>query len=128
MFTRRIFVQGTAALISGLIPAIAGAAAKAAPVQGLVLLDSIETPMFQPVRGQRHIRLTGSQLERFNTLKALFDEPGELQVQVHLDDTAQVLLETALNATGKTVTIAPEPVLGQRSFIARAAGWKGDFA
>lgn len=111
-------------MLGGLLPAVAGLAAQAATVDGraLTLLDSVETPLFQPAPRQRHIRLSGSQLERFNTLKALFSEAGELHVQVHLDDTAHVLLETALNAAGKTVTTNPEPVLGQRSFIAKSAG------
>lgn len=123
MFSRRIFVQGTAAILSGLLPSFAGLAAQAATDgKALTLLDSVETPVFQPAPGQRHIRLSGSQLDRFNALTALFSETGELHVQVHLDDTAHVLLETALNAAGKTVTTAPAPAIGQRSFIARSAG------
>ena len=54
--------------------------------------------------GYTYLRLSGSQLDRFNRLREVFAARETLQVELHLDGTAEVLLETALNAAGRSVT------------------------
>ncbi|MFQ8433621.1 hypothetical protein [Amaricoccus sp. W119] len=104
MFSRRVFIQGTAAVFGALLPSIAASSEQAAS-QTTIAIDSVETPRFDAAGYQRHIRLSGGQLDRFNRLKRLFDETSEIRLDIHLDDTGRVLLETALNASGKHVTL-----------------------
>ena len=104
MFTRRIFMQGTAAILGGLLPALSAARAQAAANQPVIAIDSVETPFFAAGPGQRHLRLSGSQLDRFNQLREVLGAPGALRIDAHRDGTAEVLLETALNTAGRSVT------------------------
>lgn len=99
MFTRRRFMQGSAALLGALS---AARAAVAAPVAAPMTIDSAETPFFDP--GPCHLRLSGSQLDRFQQLRALFADPAELRIELYLDAAADVLLDTALNAAGRSVS------------------------
>lgn len=98
MFTRRSFMQGSAAVL-GALSAVGAAAA--APVAAPITIDSAETPFFAP--GPRHLRLAGSQLDRFRQLRTLLADPATLRLELHLDAAAEVLLDTALNAQGRAV-------------------------
>lgn len=98
MFTRRSFMQGSAALLGALS---AAGAAVATPAAAPITIDSAETPFFGP--GPRHLRLEGSQLDRFRQLRALLADPAALRLELHLDAAAEVLLDTALNAQGRAV-------------------------
>lgn len=104
MFTRRIFMQGTAAILGGLLPALSAARAQAAATPPVLTIDSDETPFFGAGHGGQHLRLSGSQLDRFARLRDTLAVPGPLQVHLHLDGTGEVLLDTALNAAGRAVT------------------------
>lgn len=104
MFTRRIFMQGTAAILGGLLPALSAARAQAAADLSTVAIDSTETPFFRAGHAQAHLRLSGSQLDRFNQLREVLGASGTLRIDTHLDGTAEVLLETALNTAGRSVT------------------------
>lgn len=100
MFTRRSFMQGSAALLGALSGARAAVAAPLAATP--ITIDSAESPFFGP--GPRHLRLAGSQLDRFRQLRALLSDPAMLRIELHLDATAEVLLDTALNAAGRSAT------------------------
>lgn len=104
MFTRRIFMQGAAALLGGLLPALGAARAQAAPPPPVLAIDSAETPFFAGGPARPHLRLSGSQLDRFNQLREVLATPEALRIDTHLDGTAEVLLDTALNAAGRSVT------------------------
>lgn len=104
MFTRRIFMQGTAAILGGLLPALSAAGARAATDAPVIAIDSVETPFFAAGPARQHLRLSGSQLDRFNQLREVFAKREALRIDAHLDGTAQVLLETALNTAGRSVT------------------------
>lgn len=104
MFTRRIFMQGTAAILGGLLPALSASRTQAAADLPAVAIDSVETPFFGAGHAGRHLRLSGSQLDRFNQLRDVLGAPGTLRIDAHLDGTAEVLLDTALNTAGRSVT------------------------
>lgn len=104
MFTRRTFMQGTAAILGGLLPALSASGTQAAADLPTVAIDSTEAPFFPASAARRHLRLSGSQLDRFNQLREVFGTPEALRIDTHLDGTAEVLLETALNAAGRSVT------------------------
>lgn len=103
MISRRIFMQGTAVAVGVASPLVAGIAAqaKALPAPTLVI-DSLETPS-KFVGSAQTLRLSGSQLERFEQLRAVFSAGINHQVEAHLDNASQLLLETALNAAGTSV-------------------------
>lgn len=103
MFTRRIFMQGTAAILGGLLPALSASRTQAAANLPVLAIDSVEKPFFAAGPARQHLRLSGSQLDRFNRLREVFATRETLRVEVHLDGTAEVLLETALNAAGRSV-------------------------
>ncbi|MGD9866122.1 MAG: twin-arginine translocation signal domain-containing protein [Pseudodonghicola sp.] len=99
MFSRRTFMKGATVAMGCLALPLSGAGARTATgVQ--IAIDSVETPLFTAAPGIRHLRLAGSQLERFETLRRLFSASPAMRVQAHLDDSGQVLLESALLATG----------------------------
>lgn len=113
MFTRRRFMQGSATVLGALsaVPAVAApalaptappTAPPKAPIPAPVAIDSAETPFF--TAHPQHLRLAGSQLARFRRLSGLFAQPGPLRLELHLDASAEVLLDTAMNATGRFVT------------------------
>ena len=103
MISRRTFMQGSAVAVGAASPLVAGLAAqaKAAPLPTLVI-DSIETPYAFTGKAEL-LRLSGSQLERFEQLRAAFSSGINHQVEAHLETASRVLLETALNATGTSV-------------------------
>lgn len=103
MFTRRNFMQGTAAILGGLLPALSAARAQAAAPSPVIAIDSVETPFFAAGPARQHLRLSGSQLDRFNQLRQVFANRDTLRIDAHLDGTAEVLLETALNTAGRSV-------------------------
>jgi hypothetical protein len=103
MFTRRIFMQGTAAILGGLLTAPSASRAQEADEPVVIAIDSIETPFVAAAPERQHLRLSGTQLYRFNRLSDLFAAPKPLRVDAFLDGTGQVLLETALNAAGRSV-------------------------
>lgn len=109
MFTRRLFIQGAAAVCGGLLAGLSGQAARAGTSSAVLLIDSHETPRFTAAAGQHHLRLAGSQLERFEALRRAFAARGPFELRVHLDDAGRVLMDTALNATGRSVRRHPGP-------------------
>lgn len=115
MFSRRVFIQGTTVVFGSLLPGFTALRAEAGS-DPVTAIDSTETPFFSAAANQRHIRLSGSQLQRFNTLMALFDQSSDMTLHVHLDDTGRLLVETALNATGKRIT-RDDPAGGALSFV-----------
>ncbi|MFD2252492.1 hypothetical protein FHS82_003785 [Pseudochelatococcus lubricantis] len=123
MLSRRIFLQGAAGALTVLSTGAVAGIARAATVD-VVTIDSVETPLATAAEaslaGHRHVRLSGTQLERYNTLKALFGSASGLHVRAHLDHAAQVLLDTALNETGRAI-IAPVRRGASIGFVVKAA-------
>ncbi|MTH35500.1 twin-arginine translocation signal domain-containing protein [Paracoccus limosus] len=97
MISRRTFIQGTA----GAIGAALAFPALAAEPGRLLRIDSIEMPRF--AAGPDRIRLSGNQLDRFAQLGRALGGTGPVTVETHLDGAGQVLLDAALNASGRRV-------------------------
>ncbi len=104
MFSRRVVLQLLAASATLPCTGLSVAASSSTLPSPDLTIDSAETPMSDDARARFHIRLTGTQLDRYKVMKALFASGSELHIEASLDDAGLVLLEAALNDAGRALT------------------------
>ena len=104
MVSRRIFLQGLAGAATALAAGAPSNSSQAAQAgDAVVTIDSVETPISADRQALRHIRLSGTQLERYRAMRTLFGSPSGFRVEANVDHAGQVLLEAALNDAGRAV-------------------------
>lgn len=104
MVSRRIFLKGLASVATAIATGALSSSSQATQAaDSIVTIDSDETPVSAAQQAPRHIRLSGTQLERYRTMRALFGSPSGFRVVANIDHAGQVLLETALLEAGRAV-------------------------
>lgn len=104
MVSRRIFLQGLAGAATALATgAFSNSAQTAQTESGIVTIDSVESPIPAERQALRHVRLSGTQLERYRVMRALFGCPSGFRVEANIDHAGQVLLDAALSDAGRAV-------------------------
>lgn len=103
MLSRRIFLKGLAGAAALLSTRAFANGVRAWPAENLLTIDSVETPVLAAQQARRHVRLSGTQLERYNLMRSLFSSASELRVEANLDHAGLVLLDTALNDAGRAL-------------------------